>query len=49
MIRTALEFIKKEMDSYMAERENDLAKYMPCKIDGFKLILSLSENKLKSL
>lgn len=27
MIRTALEFIKKELDSYMVERENDPANY----------------------
>jgi len=27
MIRTALEFIKKELDAYMVERENDVANY----------------------
>ena len=36
MIRTALEFIKKELDSFIAEREQDPAQYSPGSIVDLK-------------
>ena len=44
MIRTALEFIKKELDAYIAARENDLANYAPGTIVDLKSLVSLSGN-----
>jgi hypothetical protein len=42
MIRTALEFIKKELDAYIAARENDLANYAPGNIVDIKSVVSLN-------
>ena len=39
MIRTALEFIKKELDAYMVEREQDLANYSPGNVVDLKSIM----------
>ena len=44
MIRTALEFIKKELDAYIAARENDLANYGPGSIVDLKSLVSASGN-----
>jgi hypothetical protein len=44
MIRTALEFIKKELDAYIAARENDLANYAPGSIVDLKSLVSLNGN-----
>ena len=51
MIRTALEFIKNELDSYIADRENDPANYAPGNIVDIKSIflpngnINLDNNK----
>ncbi len=39
MIRTALEFIKKEFDAYMVERENDSANYTLGNVTDLKSIV----------
>jgi len=44
MIRTALEFIKKELDAYMVERENDVANYSPGNVVDLKSIVSVTGN-----
>jgi hypothetical protein len=44
MLRTALEFIKKELDAYMADRENDIANYSPGSIVDLKSIVSVTGN-----
>ncbi|PSL44788.1 uncharacterized protein DUF4255 [Chitinophaga niastensis] len=40
MIRTALEFIKKELEAYMVEREQDLAHYGPGNIVDLKPLMT---------
>ncbi len=44
MIRTALEFIKKELDAYVASRENDPANYTPGSIVDIKALISPNGN-----
>lgn len=44
MIRTALDFVKKELDAYIAARENDLANYAPGSIVDLKSIVSPNGN-----
>jgi len=39
MIRTALEFIKSELEAYMVERENDLSTYSPGHVVDLKSIV----------
>jgi hypothetical protein len=55
MIRTALEFIKKELDAYIVERENDLANYTIGNVVDLKSIvlpngnINLDNNKHVSI
>lgn len=44
MIRTALEFIKKELDAYIADREDDVANYAPGSIVDLNSVVSLNGN-----
>ena len=44
MIRTALGFVKKELDAYIAARENDVANYAPGTILDIKSLVSLNGN-----
>jgi hypothetical protein len=44
MIRTALEFIKKELDAYIAARENDLANYAPGSIVDLNAVVAPNGN-----
>lgn len=44
MIRTALGFVKKELDAYIAARENDVANYAPGTIVDIKSLVSLNGN-----
>lgn len=44
MIRTALEFIKKELDAYIADRENDPANYAAGSVVELKSIVSPNGN-----
>lgn len=44
MLRTALEFIKRELDAYMVDRENDIANYSPGNIVDLKSIVSVTGN-----
>ncbi len=44
MLRTALEFIKRELDAYIADRENDVANYSPGSIVDLKSIVSVTGN-----
>lgn len=44
MIRTALEFIKKELDTYVATRENDPANYAPGNIVNINALISPNGN-----
>ena len=44
MIRTALEFIQRELDAYIVDRENDIAHYSPGSVVDLKSVVSINGN-----